>query len=105
MTKLTLLILAAFALAAPASAQGLIGASGVGGVLAAGQTVHRQPDLRERRALAMAAFKKQPSRSRQTATSEDLMTAERTQIQPRDEWLHDDGFRILVNRIAYRTRF
>ena len=104
MRKLTLLILAVLALAAPAGAQA-VAASSVGGVLADGQAVHRQPDLRERHALAMAAFKKPPSRPRPALTSEDLVTAERTQIQPRDEWLHDDGFRILVNRIAYRTRF
>ena len=109
MTKLTLLILAVLALAAPASAQGLVATSSVGGVLAGGQAIHPQPDLQERRALAMAAFKTPALRPRPgvgaTVASEDLAAAEWTEIQAKDAWLGHDGLRILVNRIAYRTRF
>jgi len=105
MTKLTLLILVVLALATPAGAQGLVATSGVGGVLARGQAVHPQPDLRDRRALAMAAFRRPPSHPRTTVVPGNFTTAERTQIQPRDEWLRDDGVQIRVNRIVYRTRF
>ena len=110
MTKLTLLILAVLALAAPASAQGLVATSSVGGVLAGGQAIHPQPDLadlQERRALAMAAFKK-PSEARavgRLSTKKEPSRFEAASIAPKDGWLDDDGFRILVNRIAYRTRF
>ena len=97
--KLTLLILGILVLAAPAGAQGLVASSSVGGVLASGQMGHPQ------RALAMAAFKRPSLHPRTTVAPESLAVAQRTQIQPRDEWLHEDGFRIRVNRIAYTTRF
>ena len=107
MTKLTLLILAVSALAAPAGAQGLVATSSVGGVLAGGQVIVPQPDLRERRALALAAFKTPPQARTAGAisTKQEPSRFEAASIEPKDEWLDDDGFRILVNRIAYRTRF
>jgi len=99
MTKLTLLILAVLALAAPAGAQGLVATSSVGGVLADGQTGHPQ------RALAMAAFGGPSLHPSKTVAPDRLALAQRPQIQPKDEWLREDGFRIRVNRIAYTARF
>lgn len=109
MMKLTLLIFAVSALAGPTSAQGLVATSNVGAVLAAGQAVHPQPDLWERRVLAMAAFKNPLSRPVLSVVPavmpENLATAERTQIQAKDVWFADEGLRLSGARLAYTTRF
>lgn len=96
------------ALALPAGAQTLAAtpsttASTV--VLVAAEQVLPQPSLRDRHALAMAAFERPQPLRRADDPKRQLVTFEAPPLEPKDEWTSDEGLRLKGALLAYKARF
>ena len=100
------------ALAVPAGAQTLAATSSTtvsAAALVVIEQARLQPQPRESRALAMAAFAQPSGALRANAFKRDRAAHSDTIFEApllvKDGWLADDGLRLVGARIAYRTRF
>ena len=103
---LTVAVLTALAL--PAGAQTLAATSSTtasSAVLVTGEQVRPAPNLREHRALAMAAFERPPARIRTNAFNLRTAAFEPPPLRAKEEWTSDDGLRMKGAMVAYKARF
>jgi hypothetical protein len=103
---LTALLLTAVAL--PAGAQILAvtsGANASSATLVTSAQVLPQPNLAERRALAMAAFERPQPLRPADALKRQPGNFEAPPLQPKDEWTSDEGLRTKFAQLAYKKRF
>jgi hypothetical protein len=100
------------ALVVPAGAQTLAASSSTtvsAAALVVIEQARLQPQPRESRALAMAAFARPAGALPSSAFRRDRAAHSDTVFEARvlakDEWSADDGLRVVGTRIAYKTRF
>ena len=100
------------ALAVPAGAQTLAATSSTtvsAAALVLIEQARLRPQPRESSALAMAAFAQPSGALRANAFRRDRAAHSDTvfdaRVRAKDEWLADDGLRLVGARIAYRTHF
>ena len=94
--------------AAPAGAQTLAmtsGANASSAVLTTSEQVLPQPNLHERRSLAMAAFERPQPIRRADAITRRTVNFETPALEPKDEWISDEGLRMKGAMVAYKARF
>jgi hypothetical protein len=103
---LTAALLTAAAL--PAGAQTLAmtsGANASSAMLVTSQQVLPQPDLRERRTLAMAAFERPQPLLHADALKARSANFEAPPLEPKAEWTSDEGLRMKRTKLVYKARF
>ena len=96
------------ALALPAGAQTLAATPATtasSAVLVAGEQVRPAPNLREHRALAMAAFERAPASVRAKAFKFRTASFEPRPLRAKEEWTSDEGLRMKGAMVAYKARF